>query len=75
LIGMTNKSDRNLDQSYVDRAAIAAEINETRRLCARHGWTVMDVTRRSVEETAAAVIRALQDREEAAQEQPGPSHD
>jgi regulator of PEP synthase PpsR (kinase-PPPase family) len=35
----------------------------------------MDVTRRSVEETAAGVIRALQDREEAAQEQPGSRDD
>jgi [pyruvate, water dikinase]-phosphate phosphotransferase / [pyruvate, water dikinase] kinase len=68
LMGMMNKSDRGLDQSYVDREAIAAEILATRRLCSRHGWAVMDVTRRSVEETAAGIIRALQDREEAAQE-------
>jgi [pyruvate, water dikinase]-phosphate phosphotransferase / [pyruvate, water dikinase] kinase len=74
LMGMTNKADRQLDQSYVDREAIAAEIVATRRLCARHGWTVMDVTRRSVEETAAGIIRALQDREEAAQD-PGNATD
>lgn len=75
LMGMVNKSDRGLDQSYVDRASIAAEVLETRRLCARQGWAVMDVTRRSVEETAAAVIRALQDREEAAQEPTEPTDD
>ncbi|MFM2422970.1 MAG: hypothetical protein RL291_1500 [Pseudomonadota bacterium] len=73
LMGLTDKADRFRDQSYVDRMAIATEITETRRLCARHGWTVMDVTRRSVEETAAAIIRALQDREEAAQESTEPS--
>jgi [pyruvate, water dikinase]-phosphate phosphotransferase / [pyruvate, water dikinase] kinase len=75
LMGMMNKSDRGLDQSYVDREAIAAEILATRRLCSRHGWAVMDVTRRSVEETAAGIIRALQDREEAAQEANEPVDD
>ncbi len=47
-------------ETYVDRAAIAAEIAFARKLCARHGWPVIDVTRRSIEETAAAII-ALRD--------------
>lgn len=54
--------DRDLDD-YVDRSRIAAEIALTRKLCARHGWPVIDVTRRSVEETAAAIIRLLQDKQ------------
>ncbi len=58
-------SDRNLDD-YVDRTRIAEEITHSRRLCARHGWPVIDVTRRSIEETAAAIIRLLHDREESA---------
>ena len=33
------------------------EMAFTRRLCARHAWPVIDVTRRSIEETAAAVIK------------------
>jgi [pyruvate, water dikinase]-phosphate phosphotransferase / [pyruvate, water dikinase] kinase len=49
--------------TYVDREAIAAEIAETRQLCARKGWPVIDVTRRSIEETAAAILRLYQDRE------------
>jgi regulator of PEP synthase PpsR (kinase-PPPase family) len=53
--------DRNL-ADYVDRAQIANEIQYSRRLCARHGWPVIDVTRRSVEETAATIIRLLHDR-------------
>ena len=53
--------DRNL-AGYVDHAQIANEIQHSRRLCARHGWPVIDVTRRSVEETAAAVIKLLHDR-------------
>ncbi|MEG6508074.1 pyruvate, water dikinase regulatory protein [Methyloligella sp. 2.7D] len=48
---------------YVDRDAIAAEIAETKQLCARHGWPVIDVTRRSIEETAAAIIRLYHDRD------------
>ena len=54
-------SDRNLD-TYVDRDEITAEINHSRRICARHGWPVIDVTRRSVEETAATIIKLLHDR-------------
>ena len=56
-------SDRNLDD-YVDRGQIANEIAYSRRLCARHGWPVIDVTRRSIEETAAAIIRLLHDRQD-----------
>ena len=47
------------DNSYVDKAAIADEIAATRKLCARHGWPIIDVTRRSIEETAAEVIALL----------------
>jgi regulator of PEP synthase PpsR (kinase-PPPase family) len=47
---------------YVDRESIAAEIAQTRQLCAIRGWPVIDVTRRSIEETAAAIIRLYQDR-------------
>lgn len=52
--------DRDLDD-YVDRSRIAAEITYTRKLCAKHGWPVIDVTRRSVEETAATIIRLMAD--------------
>ncbi|MGV6871466.1 pyruvate, water dikinase regulatory protein [Pseudochelatococcus sp. B33] len=47
------------DTAYVDRDAVAAEIAESRKLCARHGWPVIDVTRRSIEETAAAIMELL----------------
>ena len=50
-------------EDYVDRDAIASEIAQTRRLCARHGWPIIDVTRRSIEETAAAIIRLHGDRD------------
>ncbi len=44
------------DTAYVDREAVAEEIAFSRRLCARHNWPMIDVTRRSIEETAAAIV-------------------
>jgi [pyruvate, water dikinase]-phosphate phosphotransferase / [pyruvate, water dikinase] kinase len=54
-------SDRNMD-GYVDLKEIQNEISYTRRLAAKHGWPVIDVTRRSIEETAATIIKLYQDR-------------
>lgn len=48
-----NASD---DSPYVDKLAVTEEVAQSRRICARHNWPVIDVTRRSIEETAAAVI-------------------
>jgi [pyruvate, water dikinase]-phosphate phosphotransferase / [pyruvate, water dikinase] kinase len=50
------------DDSYVDRQAVAEEIAFSRKMCARHNWPLIDVTRRSIEETAAAVITLLTER-------------
>lgn len=44
------------DSPYTDKELVAEEITFSRRLCARHQWPVIDVTRRSIEETAAAII-------------------
>ena len=43
-------------QDYTDRAAIAEELKYARALCARNNWPIIDVTRRSIEETAAAIV-------------------
>ena len=53
--------------NYVDRKAIADEIAMTRRLCARNGWPLIDVTRRSIEESAAAVLALIADRKQVAE--------
>jgi [pyruvate, water dikinase]-phosphate phosphotransferase / [pyruvate, water dikinase] kinase len=55
-------SDRDLND-YVDRTQIANEIAYSRKLFAKHGWPIIDVTRRSIEETAATIIKMLHDRE------------
>lgn len=44
------------ETDYVDLDAIRAELVIARKLFAEKGWPVIDVTRRSIEETAAAVI-------------------
>jgi regulator of PEP synthase PpsR (kinase-PPPase family) len=46
----------NPDSPYVDRLLVADEVKRARKLCALQGWPVIDVTHRSIEETAAAVI-------------------
>jgi hypothetical protein len=51
--------NENRESNYVDADAVRQEIVEARRLFERQGWPVIDVTRRSVEETAAAVINIL----------------
>jgi regulator of PEP synthase PpsR (kinase-PPPase family) len=56
-------SERNLDD-YVDRHQIAQEVAYSRRLCAKHGWPAIDVTRRSIEETAATILKLYHDRSE-----------
>ena len=45
-----------LDSPYVDRLLVSEEVAQSRRLFAQYGWAVIDVTRRSIEETAAAII-------------------
>src|SRR5437867_8204150 len=47
---------------YIDRKAVAEEVAYSRKLCAKHNWSSIDVTRRSIEETAAAVLKLLTER-------------
>ncbi len=42
--------------SYTNRSTIAEELAYARQICGRNGWPVIDVTRRSIEETAAAIL-------------------
>ena len=59
LLGL--KAEQDADQ-YIDRQAVAEEIAFSRKLCARHNWPIIDVTRRSIEETAAAIMALLAER-------------
>jgi [pyruvate, water dikinase]-phosphate phosphotransferase / [pyruvate, water dikinase] kinase len=59
LLGLNVQRD---DDQYIDRQAVAEEVAFSRKLCARNEWPLIDVTRRSIEETAAAVIALLAER-------------
>jgi regulator of PEP synthase PpsR (kinase-PPPase family) len=48
------------ENEYVDPEAVKAEILAAKRLCASRGWPVIDVTRRSIEETAATIIQQME---------------
>lgn len=77
IVGLTTSADllvdirrnrlRSLNQPqdglYTDPEKVAEEIRFARRFFSRHGWPVIDVTRRSVEETAAAILNLLTERD------------
>ena len=51
------------DSQYTDPEKVEEELRFARRFFSRHGWPVIDVTRRSVEETAAAILNLLTERD------------
>lgn len=59
LLGLKAHRD---DDKYIDQQAVAEEVAASRRLCTKHNWPLIDVTRRSIEETAAAVLTLLGER-------------
>ena len=79
VVGLTTSADRLIqvrrnrllslnqtaDTAYVEEEAVLRELAFARRMFADNGWPVIDVTRRSIEETAAAVIALCQQRREA----------
>ncbi len=50
------------ENTYLDEEKIEEEVRKARRLFADHGWPVIDVTKRSIEETAAEIMALLQNR-------------
>lgn len=66
-------ADRDLE-TYVDRDTISAEIAYTRKLAAQHGWPIIDVTRRSIEESATMILKLLQDRKSGSRPEVEPSN-
>jgi [pyruvate, water dikinase]-phosphate phosphotransferase / [pyruvate, water dikinase] kinase len=55
-------SNEDRPTTYTDSEAVREEIIAARRLFERKGWPVIDVTRRSVEETSAAIISLLNEK-------------
>jgi regulator of PEP synthase PpsR (kinase-PPPase family) len=71
MVGLTASADRLVqirrnrllmlnqkpETDYVDIDTVKAEISEARKLFSKHAWPVIDVTRRSIEETAAGIYQ------------------
>jgi [pyruvate, water dikinase]-phosphate phosphotransferase / [pyruvate, water dikinase] kinase len=56
--------NQTAETAYVDQDKVARELAFARRMFSDHGWPVIDVTRRSIEETAAAIINLVTERRE-----------
>jgi regulator of PEP synthase PpsR (kinase-PPPase family) len=54
------------DTNYIDLDTVRDEIAATRKLFEKHDWPQIDVSRRSIEETAASVMNLLSERREGA---------
>ena len=63
---------RQNSTEYIDEDAVKAELLWARRLCNRRGWPVIDVTRRSIEETAATVLQLMEAWHERRRKEPRP---
>jgi len=53
------------ETAYTDLDEVKAEVAAARRLFTDRGWPTIDVTRRSIEETAAEILRLMHQRERA----------
>lgn len=54
--------NEDANTSYADEDAVKEEVTQANRLYQRNKWVVIDVSRRSVEETAAAILNKLNER-------------
>nr|WP_298796325.1 pyruvate, water dikinase regulatory protein [uncultured Acetobacter sp.] len=49
-------ADSTADYAYIDLEKVQEELRWARRLCRHHNWPIIDVTRRSIEETSASIL-------------------
>lgn len=61
---LTSLNQDDHPSTYVDMEKVIAEVEESKRYFRKHGWPVINVTHRSVEETAANVFQYFQRRQE-----------
>ena len=68
LVEIRRQRLRLLDQDegtdYVDLEKVSNEIKDARRLFTKHDWPVINVSRKSIEETAATIIQLYNKRKE-----------
>ena len=51
--------EKNLKE-YTDLKFIKEEVEQSKKLFKKHNWPIIDVTRKSVEETAASILKILE---------------
>ncbi len=56
--------DQDEETDYVNFEKVSKEINEARRLFAKNDWPVINVSRKSIEETAATILQLYNRRKE-----------
>ena len=56
------------ETDYIDPETVREEVAIARRLCAENGWPIIDVTRRSIEESAAAIMQMMEKRQQATED-------
>ena len=56
--------DQDEETDYVDLDKVSKEINDARRLFTKNDWQVINVSRKSIEETAATIIQLYNRRRE-----------
>jgi [pyruvate, water dikinase]-phosphate phosphotransferase / [pyruvate, water dikinase] kinase len=61
-----NMLNENRETDYTDLEKVKSEVVEARRFFGARGWPVIDVARRSIEETAAQIMSMVQERREKA---------
>ncbi len=54
--------ERGEGGDYVDPVAVRNEVHQARRYFTDHSWKIINVTRRSIEETAAIILSTMYDR-------------
>ena len=47
-------------KEYTDLVSIQKEVEDSKRLFKKNNWPIIDVTRRSVEETAASILKIIE---------------
>lgn len=60
-----NMLNETAETNYVDLEKVVAEVQFARRLCAKNSWPVIDVSRKSIEETATSIINLKMKRDQA----------
>ncbi len=58
--------NENRETDYTNPESVREEVQAARRIFSAHGWPVLETSRRSIEETAAAILAMLHDRDAAA---------